>query len=229
MSASLPRIELWRIGLDGAGASDALAWGAHVLSHAEKERMDSFMRDADRSAFGVTRIALRSILASRAGMLPSQVSFKYLHAGKPILDPATDLHFNCSHSGHLAVVAVARGIGVGVDVERLGARHGDPPDDVSWGVVDRFFTAMERARIEASPPGERQRTFLSLWSRKESLVKLDGRGIAALEGPSLEERYPHARFKPLDLGDGYVGWVAAGEEFHLVDCGWWSWAARRCA
>lgn len=67
--------------------------------------------------------ALREILGRYLGRPTSELRFERSRHGKPRLASAGDeLEFNLSHSGSLALVAVARRE-VGVDVERIRAKR----------------------------------------------------------------------------------------------------------
>src|SRR5689334_9960692 len=66
-----------------------------------------------------SRWALREILGRYLGLPGEELRFETGEYGKPRLaDPEGELAFNLSHSGSLALVAVARHE-VGVDVERI--------------------------------------------------------------------------------------------------------------
>ena len=66
-------------------------------------------------------------------------------------------------------IAVARREAVGVDIERIA------PRDV--GFVQAFTTAKERDMIDAFPAAERDQWITRLWSAKEAVAKLLGRGF----------------------------------------------------
>jgi len=67
--------------------------------------------------------ALREILGRYLGLAADELRFETGRYGKPRLaDPRGELAFNLSHSGSLALVAVARRE-VGVDVERIRAKR----------------------------------------------------------------------------------------------------------
>jgi len=111
--------------------------------------------------------------------------------GRPRLDPrhGTALDFNWSHSGDHALVAIARGIAPGVDVERRRARPR------ALALARRFFDAAETAALAALPVGARDDAFLTLWTAKEALLKAHGRGI----GYGLQRLRVAAPPQPLQL------------------------------
>ena len=87
--------------------------------------------------------------------------------GKPALfsPPEGGFHFNSSHSGAIAACAVSS-FPVGVDVEQLKPR--DPK------IARRVFTPNEQAWLWE---GDFQQRFFTLWTRKESCLKMLGTGF----------------------------------------------------
>ncbi len=96
--------------------------------------------------------------------------------GKPSLllhdGSASDLRFNWSHSGNVALVALARDLEVGVDIEQARA------DLRAVELARRFFAPAEAAALAACAEGEREDVFLQLWCAKEAVLKALGRGLA---------------------------------------------------
>jgi 4'-phosphopantetheinyl transferase len=92
-------------------------------------------------------------------------------AGKPE-SPGSAFRVSLAHSGDVALVAIASGREVGVDVELLRA------GTENWSLSSHALTHSERARLEALPAGRRSGAFLSMWTRKEALLKAVGVGLA---------------------------------------------------
>lgn len=80
--------------------------------------------------------------------------------------------FNWSHSHDQALIAIARGVTPGVDLERLR------PHPRAVLIAQRYFSPDEAASLEALPPDQRDRAFLELWTAKEAVLKALGRGLA---------------------------------------------------
>lgn len=120
------------------------------------------------------RQPLIALLARYLGVSDGTVVLLDGEHGRPRLAPGLDpsLDFNWSHSGGHAVIAIARGIAPGVDIERRR------PRERSLAIAQRFFSAEEVAALAALPPGERDVLFLQLWTAKEAVLKAIGRGIA---------------------------------------------------
>lgn len=148
------------------------AWG--ILSPEEIGRAQRFRQEAHRVRFLCARCGLRHILARYLSCQPAEVSIRSDLTGKPRLDMpgAAWLHFNLSHSGELAVVALRRDAEVGVDVEKVRAM----PNLLS--LVERFFSAEEAAAVQSSPEVVREELFFRMWTCKEAVLKGCGTGLA---------------------------------------------------
>jgi 4'-phosphopantetheinyl transferase len=169
---------LWRVGL-AVDERTAMALRGHLASD-ESERLER-LRDPDVGRrWLVSRGALREILGAELGVSPASVRLRLGDHGRPRLDSdgvPGDLDFNLSHSGELALIAVAHGgLRVGVDVERL--RPGRNP----LRVADRYFSPDEVAALGAAGAAERPHEFLRYWTAKEALAKGLGLGLRAPPG-----------------------------------------------
>ena len=111
-----PAVFLWLVDLDDP-ALDALA---PCLSAQEQARAARYRGDALQRGHRRARAALRHILAHHTGQPPATLALAEGPLGKPVLDGLA-LHFNLSHSGALALVAVAS-VPVGIDLEQRRAR-----------------------------------------------------------------------------------------------------------
>jgi 4'-phosphopantetheinyl transferase len=120
------------------------------------------------------RTPLRDTLSAYLGIHGSEVSLVGGPHGRPQLAPWLDqsVGFNWSHSGDHALIAVARGITPGVDLERLRQRTR------ALAIAERFFSHEESAALAALPSGDLALAFLELWTAKEAVTKAIGRGIA---------------------------------------------------
>jgi 4'-phosphopantetheinyl transferase len=115
----------------------------------------------------------------------------------------SDLRFNVSHSGELAVIAFALGCEVGIDVEQLR--------DVGRleQIARRFFHPSETSAVLSTPEPARNLAFLRCWTGKESILKALGTGIV---GNLADFQVP--------VGDDWQGWVecSAGPDGHRSRC-----------
>lgn len=145
-----------------------------TLSADERERADRFCFERDRRRFTCARAILRSLIARYLEVEPRDVEFRYGAHGKPVLSGVLEgvLTFNVSHSGEVAVFAIARDIELGVDVELVR----DMPD--AEDIASRFFSPREVTRLMSLPPLARNAAFFTCWTRKEAYLKALGSGLA---------------------------------------------------
>ncbi len=200
-------IHLWRAALDDP---IRLSGAEAVLSREELLRAGKFARALDRQRFIAAHGALRMVLGLYLSADPQSLEFRAGPMGKPALvQTFTDLRFNLSHSGELALIAVTRGREVGVDVERVQR-------DIEFDpIVEHYFEPTEAWDLRTAPPQERVGRFFDLWTRKEACVKAQGVGL----GMKIETH----RFGVRNLCPalGYAGAVASeGDEWRLA-C--WNW------
>ena len=157
---------VWSVPLDTAAA-------VTMLSEDEIERVDRYRFDADRRRFAVCRTALRTILASYLRVAAHEIGLATTASGKPYLHSRheSDLRFSVSHSGDLALIALANNREVGVDVEHIRAMPGMD------GVIRRYFSPSEVRALESLPDDERRRVFFRIWTLKEAYLKGCGDGL----------------------------------------------------
>jgi 4'-phosphopantetheinyl transferase len=166
-------VHVWRAALARTPReSEALK---RLLSEDELSRAERFHFPHDRSNFVVARGTLREILSLYVGLPPELLQFDYSAFGKPELTGApaeTRLRFNLSHTGGLALYAVAAGRGVGVDVEVV--RESVPCEELAAS----FFSRREVAALLALPACDRTHAFFECWTRKEAYIKARGEGLS---------------------------------------------------
>ncbi len=171
LSLSDGEVTLLRLDLElPEGAREALHG---CLSAEERKRASRFRFDRHRYRYVTSIGQLRILLGSYLGLAGRDVSFRTATRGKPYVagDPAP-LQFNLSHSGDLALVAVARDRELGVDLEQHRASVATGP------VAERYFSRQEVASLRALPPEERIEAFFRVWTRKEAFMKATGAGLS---------------------------------------------------
>lgn len=120
------------------------------------------------------REPLRALLGVYLNQSADAVALVESAHGRPELAEPWNrrLQFNWSHSGDSALVAIARGVVPGIDVERVRPRAH------VMQVAKRFFHPDETSALMALDVAQRERAFLQLWTSKEAVLKAMGRGIA---------------------------------------------------
>jgi 4'-phosphopantetheinyl transferase len=206
-----------------------------TLDSDERNRADRFYFPKDRVAFVVSRGVLRSLLGRYLGAPPAEIQFAYNARGKPACRcdaGPSPLCFNLSHSGQLALYAVARGREVGVDVER-----NRPLSDFRQ-IAHRYFSEQETQTLRSLPTDQQEQAFFNCWTRKEAYIKGRGEGLshplhafdvtlapgepAALladrSDPSAAKSW---RLQELAPGPGYTAALAAEGQDWRASC--WQW------
>lgn len=218
-TALLPgEVHVWRIPLDPhAGALPGLMG---LLSDDERSRAGRFYFEVDRGRYVVAHAALRALLARYQNVPEYRESFQVGPNGKPSLAAGAPLRFNLAHSRDMALVALALGSEVGVDLEAL-----DPRTEIE-AVAARFFSPQECRALLALAPELQRAGFFHIWSQKEAYLKGRGDGVArglahfdVTADPTAEaellvdRRDPEApqrwRLLSLDPGEGFRGAVAS--------------------
>jgi 4'-phosphopantetheinyl transferase len=141
---------------------------------------------------------LRRVLARRLGGSLPELAFRRGERGKPEL-VGGELAFNLSHSGGLAVIAVAERGEVGVDLEQV--RPLRRLDLLEQGALTR-----DERRTLGRAGGEPARThcFLRHWTAKEAVAKAFGAGLALapqrLEVAEMDAERALVKVSPADAG-----------------------------
>ena len=211
-----------------------------VLAPSERQRAGLFRFERDRRRFLAGRGTLRTILGCYLRAHPASVALKAGAHGKPMLAGSfaeSDLHFNLAHCEDLAILAVARGRVVGVDLERI--RSLDDAEEMAA----RFCSPRELAEFQSLPPSEREAGFFRLWTRKEAWLKATGKGIGeSLESVEVSFRAGHAAgfirlpeqsgapasawsLRELTPAPGFVAALALPGEAAEISC--WQWKNKK--
>ena len=152
-----------------------------LLTGAERRRADGILRERDRQRYVLSRFALRGVLGAYCGVSASTVRLARDSNGRPYVTVPSgprSVDFNLSHSGDLALIAVARGRRVGVDVERVR-------ELAHAGLAARVFTTNEAEVVASLDPGDQLKAFFRYWTCKEAYLKARGVGLSGLPGPEV--------------------------------------------
>lgn len=143
-----------------------------ILPKDELIRASRYLNLEARQRYLCGRIILRALLASVMQQLPRDIVILRSAGGKPSLarPGGASVEFSLSHcSGGLAIAMSSRP--VGIDIEAAEPRN--------WQrVATRYFSAREQAWLHSSDDPDA--AFRSLWTAKESLVKLVDGSLPAI-------------------------------------------------
>jgi phosphopantetheinyl transferase len=179
----------------------------HFLTRDERDRAARYRLEKERRHFVLRRSALRLLLSRYAGISPSAVLLNAVPGEKPrfVNSPTPVIHYSSSSSDELAVFAITRSGRVGVDIESV--RAFEDLHDVAQDVFgDEELAAIVLERTEAG----RLRAFFSAWTRKEAVLKCQGKGV--LPNLRLVNALEYGeRLRDLSLAKGYVSALACEE------------------
>jgi 4'-phosphopantetheinyl transferase len=189
-------IHLWIVQLDRSPINDS--W--HLLSADEQKRAGRFRFEVDRVRFANGRSALRRILGGYLGAPPELLRFQYNAHGKPALSQSPGaIHFNVTHSREIALIALARNIPIGVDLEAV--RNDLSIGDLAEGVLSR----RELERFRTTTPDAQQLEFFKTWVVKEAFLKAIGKGLSVAPNSLEADSLPARR---ICVREGFVAAVA---------------------
>jgi 4'-phosphopantetheinyl transferase len=207
-------VHVWNVPTNNAQKLEEFA---EVLSPEERARADRFHFEQDRRTFIICRGTLRRLISSYTGQEASRIGFRLGPQGKPSLKdvPESDVRFNVSHSGELALLAFSLRHEVGVDVELKRTEV----DFLS--LAELSFSKDERAAILSCSAADRADLFYEFWTCKEACIKADGRGMSVpLDQFSVATRGVDPRWREIisvgkhPLAPGMRGrMLAVGEDY----------------
>jgi 4'-phosphopantetheinyl transferase len=203
-------VDVWRADLAAGGERERA-----FLTPLEQERAVRFARPEHGRRWAHARGILRALLGAYAAVDPRSLRFEEGPHGKPALAGSTDVRFNLSHSGDVALYAFALHCEVGVDVE-LPRRA---VDEVA--IAERVLGADVAARLRTLDAPQREQEFLRAWVRWEAALKCRGTGI----GGDGEATGAEPWLYELDPGEAGAAAVAVADGPCAVRCLGWTAAA----
>ena len=232
LSANIAHV--WRVSL--RQPDETLDVLLPLLDADERARADRFRFPKDRRHYIAARGTLRLLLSRYLETPAASLAFEYNAYGKPALashHSGADVRFNLSHSGDMALYAVARSREVGVDIEWTGRRLDQPEQ-----IAERYFSPAEREALRKLPEAQKRRGFFHAWTRKEAYIKAKGKGLylaldqfdvsldpaqpaqllATRDDPAEASRW---EMRDIEPGEGYVAALAIegrGVEVSCLEC-----------
>lgn len=199
---------------------DSALWGSHsasaegLLDPGERARAARFRFERDREPYVVAHALWRVVLGICLGVDAREVRLSHTSSGQPYI-AGTQLATSLSHSGSWVAIALCAAETVGVDIERSPSRM------MLTDLMPSFCTAEEMADVTPLHPLLRESALLSLWTRKEALLKAFGTGLgeepsrmaatttaAVMPPASATSRMP-CRVRDIALPAGLIGAIAA--------------------
>ena len=171
LASPVAGVALWFTTL--AASDDEFARMSAWLSPTEHARAARFGRESLRRRYIIGRGCLRWVLGRTLGMSAAAVPIVRGERGRPKLDGIDGIDFNISHTEDAALIGIAHGMRIGVDIERADREVN------ADGLARKFLAPAEQATLAPLAADERRARFLRYWTCKEAMSKATGDGLAA--------------------------------------------------
>jgi 4'-phosphopantetheinyl transferase len=140
-----------------------------LVSPKKRERIERFYRFADAQRTLLGEALVRMITSKELGLDNDQIKFSHNEYGKPFLLGYDRYQFNLSHAGRY-VACATDDEPIGIDIEELR--------QVDMGIAKRLYSEDEKRFLFSQSEDQTQKTFYKIWTRKESYIKRDSRGLS---------------------------------------------------
>ncbi|MBO9623882.1 MAG: 4'-phosphopantetheinyl transferase superfamily protein [Sphingomonas sp.] len=156
-----------------------------------------FVNPKSRERYVAAHAALRILIEAYFGLASYRQAFSTTPLGKPQLAGYPDIQCSLSYSGDHALLGVAPGAEIGLDIEQI--RTITDAEDLA----SVYFTEREKSFLQANSPDSPafHRDFLRIWTRKEACLKAVGQG---LNGFNTIECAPGEMTTPVRIGQSQV-------------------------
>ena len=158
-----------------------------LVSKEKQERIGHFHFYKSAQTALLADILARYEICKRTGLANWQLHFSENEYGKPFLVNDPHVQYNLSHSGKYIAFAIDSKP-VGIDVEQI--------KPIDFKIANRFFTADENHYITSQRVEMKTIAFYRIWTKKESYIKLEGKGLSialssfsVLDNPIQKYRY----------------------------------------
>ena len=166
-------IHAWYLPIDGPNTALVAAVWPHLTGW-ERDRLDRFAFEADRTQYAAAHWLVRVALADAGPLPPTGWVLRQTDTGRPLVETPLGMpprHLSLSHTRGLVACAISS-VEVGIDVEYL-----DPRLDVA-SLLTRVLSPAELARWPAGLAEHRGPLFFQYWTLKEAVLKGLGIGLA---------------------------------------------------
>ena len=140
------------------------------ISPIERRKILSFTNFQNTQCSLIGKILARILIMKHLSISNPEITISTTKYGKPYLNNIDKFFFNISHSGQ-AIACVASNRPIGIDIEYI--------NNINIDIAKRFFSSAEAHYIySASTQEEKLIRFYTIWTRKESYLKLIGKGLS---------------------------------------------------
>ncbi len=170
------------------------------LDQTEKKRAFQFKFLHLQNNFILSHALLRCLIGKKLKKHPREIVFSYTSFGKPFIQNAP-LHFNMSHSRHMALYAFSYEGEVGVDIQYSRCSGEDLP-------ISSLPLFMQE-EIFLSPSSKQKDLFYKKWVQLEAYLKATGLGLHNSMNDIQKIEFSKWNFYEIPLSDSFMGAVAS--------------------
>ena len=167
---SKQNIHLWHIDLEYE--KNQLQNYYNLLSLEEQKKSNTFKFIKGQNQFIISRGILKILSAAYLNIDIENIVFKYGKYGKPDYAFNSNLKFNISHSGNLAIIGFVRYFDIGADIENIKYKFN------ILDISNNFFSNLEIESLKKLPTEKQTKGFYRCWTRKESFIKAKAKGLS---------------------------------------------------
>ena len=194
-------LHLWCLPQDARSREQLTEEGHSLLSPGERQTLAGMSSNARVRSFLLGRTLLRRALAHHLDCAPQDLVFGERDGGKLYLvgPEVCSCDFSLSHARGESLVAVARAVGLGIDLEA------ENRSSQVLKIARRLFSQDERRHL-ASAGAQAATQALCLWTLKEAVTKALGETIWQAVGQTA-----------FSVGAMELGWLSAPPRGKLQD------------
>jgi len=159
-------MDLFAVKIDDGLDNWLYRFGLTLIDRNKRERLLKFINSDDLKRGLIADLLIRKIIMDRFSVENKDICFSFNRFGKPLFTSFEEFNFNLSHSGSWVVCGVDKNK-IGVDVEEVKS--------IDFNISDLFFSEREKEYLAARMDYD---TFYSIWSLKESYIKMLGEGLS---------------------------------------------------
>ncbi|WP_435261631.1 4'-phosphopantetheinyl transferase family protein [Tenacibaculum sp. nBUS_03] len=172
-----------------------------LLPKAMQERLSKFRRWQDAYTYLYGKLLLKKSML-QFGYDYSLESIKTTEHGKPYFENSS-FSFNISHSEEYVVCAISNDekVNLGIDIEKV--------KPIKIDGFSAVFSPEEKKEIDS------YNKFYTCWTRKEAIVKADGRGLTiplnTINTLKLSTKLDNEKYylSKVDINEGYIAHIAS--------------------
>lgn len=156
-----------------------------------------YKQDKDKIARLLSKLLFREALTLYGYPLDYLSKIQFTKYKRPFI--SGNLDFNITHSGEYVVIAASTDGTTGIDIEKI--------KPLEFEAFEKYMTSEEWQKIQNTPNCYAQ--FFEHWTKKESIIKADGRGLYV----PLQEIYLDTIYGKLGKNTWYLSEIKINPDY----------------